>query len=194
MQLFRGFQHKNLGDSYFCVILRSLDFMNWFLMRGKRHLSLQFALLCLQLVLHLLGVLRCRLVTRHLTFEAGHLRAKQTECDMTECDIFVGICLCVYLRNSSLAYVLFQRGDLLLRLHQFELQVTHLPVWISCEGISHLWLTGHIKWKNTSTPLACCAGLLTLEFYHVWFSAILQNFTIWILRSIPLGLLIQLGL
>lgn len=108
--------------------------------------------------------------------------------------IFVGICLCVYLCNSSWAYVLFQRGDLLLPLHQFELQVTHLPVWISCEGINHLWPTGHIEWKNTSTPRACCAGLLTLEFYRVWFSAVLQNFTIRILRSIPLGLLIQLGL
>lgn len=124
----QGFTAKKSWQHFFLVyvVFTHLDFINRFLtVRGKGHLSLEFALLCLQLVLHLLGALRCRLVTQHLTFESGHLHAKQTcaMCDMHFCwDLFMPLC------NYSFAYVLFQRSDLLLRLHQFELQVTDLPV------------------------------------------------------------------
>lgn len=42
-------------------------------------LSLQLAFLRLQLVLHLLRVLRCRLVSRHVALQSGHLQRNRSE-------------------------------------------------------------------------------------------------------------------
>lgn len=41
------------------------------------HLSLEFPFLGLQLILHLLRVLCCRLVSCHLTFQSGHLKTNR---------------------------------------------------------------------------------------------------------------------
>ncbi len=47
--------------------------------RRMSHLSLQFPLLNLQPIFDLLGILCCRLVARHLTFQSDHLCHKKTK-------------------------------------------------------------------------------------------------------------------
>ena len=55
----------------------------------KLYLSLHFPFLRLQLVLHLLCVLCCRLVSHHLTFKSGHLGTRNKDIELLSEDVFL---------------------------------------------------------------------------------------------------------
>lgn len=101
-----------------------------FFLCEKLYLSLHFPFLRLQLVLHLLCVLCCRLVSHHLTFKSGHLRTKKKEIALLSEDVFIFLGS-LWNNYSCQLYVLFQSSDFLFRLHKFELQVTYLSVRVS---------------------------------------------------------------
>lgn len=72
-------------------------------------------------------------------------------------------------------YVLLQRGHLLLRLHQFELQIIYLPVGISCKHSNRSLNNAHIMLHIICSSASCQTLLLPFAiesfsqcFYPKW--------------------------